>query len=112
MIHLVMSHPALAAALRIVLQSDLALVVGDGTGTAAGDAVVTTTVDTSLSDCRALSDRGASVVVLTPLVTEAGRAAYLRAGATEYLEMSVSAAVLLEAVRTANVREAAVPSTD
>ncbi|MGD9934354.1 MAG: hypothetical protein AB7T37_11630 [Dehalococcoidia bacterium] len=56
----------------------------------AGNVVVTSSNDCSLTVCADLSSRGIRVIVLAPLPTAAERDAYQRAGSTAYLAMEVN----------------------
>lgn len=105
MIWLLIKHPTLAAAVRLALQSQLSA-EGAAAGPAAfGDAVVTTTMETSPLACQALTECGTRVVVLTPLATSLERQKYAQAGAAKYLEMSGNVSALLEALCTTDQRE-------
>lgn len=61
--------------------------------------VIVLATETKASDCEALCQDGADVIVLAPITRAADEARYLKAGAAEYLAMDVHAETLEAAIR-------------
>ena len=66
----------------------------DGAGF--GDVVVTTPADCSAEECLVMVQRGARVIVLTPVPRERERQLYTSSGASAYLPMRVDGAELMD----------------
>jgi hypothetical protein len=100
MIRLIIRHEPLSAAIRVVLEINGANVVSASSeeDVRSGDLVVTTTMDTPFTACRALVGRGARVVVLTPSWQKREADRYADAGAVSYLEMTADSEAFIDAL--------------
>jgi hypothetical protein len=101
-VHLLVKNPDLRGALSSIVLSEEGACV-DGlrpecvTGTC-GHVVVATVSGCSVRQCRRLVERGARVILLAALPTEAERRDYMDAGASDYLPMGTNEEQLRGAV--------------